>query len=257
MKVGLMGFGRTGRSVATVILENKEISLEWVIRRSSKLEHRSVPEFLGIESPEPGLIYCKDEFTADQLLEDHPVDAIVDFSSESGIDYYGKAAAARGIAIVCAISNFSEERRPLFDELAHSTRVLWSPNITIGINFLLLAAQRLQKIAPYTDIEIIEEHFRDKSDVSGTAVRIAEGLGVDHDQIKVIRAGGIIGTHEILFGFPYQTVRLTHESISREAFGNGALFAVEHLLDKPNGFYRMEDLLAPYFHVDNDEDTQS
>lgn len=253
MKVGLMGFGRTGRSVASVILNNKETCLEWVVRRSAKLEHRSVPEFLGIESPEPGLIYCKDEFTADQLLEEHPVDAIVDFSSESGIDYYGKAAAARGTAIVCAISNFSEERRPLFDELANSTRVLWSPNITIGINFLLLAAQKLQKIAPYTDIEIIEEHFRDKPDVSGTAVRIADGLGVDHEQIKVIRAGGIIGTHEILFGFPYQTVRLTHESISREAFGNGALFAVEHLLEKPNGFYRMEDLLAPYFQVDGEQ----
>lgn len=252
MKVGLMGFGRTGRYVATVILENESTCLEWVIRRSSRLEHRSVPEFLGIESAEPGLIYCKDEFTADQLLEEHPVDAIVDFSSESGLEYYGKAAARRGIAIVCAISNFSQEKKSFFDELAHSTRVLWSPNITIGINFLLLAAQRLQKIAPYTDIEIIEEHFRDKAEISGTAVRIADGLGVDRDQIKVIRAGGIIGTHEILFGFPYQTVRLTHESISREAFGNGALFAVEHLLQKPHGFYRMEDLLAPYFNVECD-----
>jgi 4-hydroxy-tetrahydrodipicolinate reductase len=252
VRVGLVGFGRTGRSVATVILENKSARLEWVIRRSSKLEHRSVPEFLGIESPEPGLIYCKDEFVADQLLDERPVDAIVDFSSEDGIDYYGKAAAERGIAIVCAISQFSQQRDSLFQELANSTRVLWSPNITIGINFLLLAAQRLQKIAPYTDIEIIEEHFRDKQEISGTAVRIAEGLGVDSDQIKVVRAGGIIGTHQILFGFPYQTVRLTHESISREAFGNGALFAVEHLLQMPNGFYRMEDLLSPYFQMDND-----
>lgn len=250
MRVGLIGFGRTGRSVATVILENRNICLEWVIRRSSKLEHRSVPEFLGIESSEPGLIYCKDEFTAETLLDVHPVDAIVDFSSESGIDYYGRAAANRGIAIICAISNFHEDRQPFFNELARSTRVLWSPNITIGINFLLLAAQRLQKIAPYTDIEIIEEHFRDKSDTSGTAIRIADGLGVDRDQIKVVRAGGIIGTHQILFGFPYQTVRLTHESISREAFGNGAMFAIEHLHEKPNGFYRMEDLLNPYFAAD-------
>jgi 4-hydroxy-tetrahydrodipicolinate reductase len=252
MKVGLIGFGRTGRSVATVMLENSDTRLEWVIRRSSKLEHRSVPEFLGIESPEPGLIYCKDQFVADQLLDEHPVDAIVDFSSESGIDYYGKAAAERGIAIVCAISQFTESRQSLFDELANSTRVLWSPNITIGINFLLLAAQRLKKIAPYTDIEIIEEHFRDKPEVSGTAIRLAEGLGIEVEQIKVIRAGGIIGTHQILFGFPYQTVRLTHESISREAFGNGALFAVENLLQKPNGFYRMEDLLSPYFANDSE-----
>jgi 4-hydroxy-tetrahydrodipicolinate reductase len=57
--------------------------------------------------------------------------------------------------------------------------------------------------------------------------------------IKSIRAGGIIGVHEILFGFPYQTVRLKHESISREAFGNDALLA----LSKNYGLYNMEDLL--------------
>ena len=72
------------------------------------------------------------------------------------------------------------------------------------------------------------------------------------DEIKMVRAGGIIGVHEILFGFPYQTVRLRHESISREAFGNGVLFAAQHLLDQPNGLYTMEDLLMPYFQLDAD-----
>ena len=61
MKVGLMGFGRAGRSVARVLLESKETNLQWVVRRSSLLSHRSVPEFLGIYSDEPGLMYTKDE----------------------------------------------------------------------------------------------------------------------------------------------------------------------------------------------------
>ena len=69
----------------------------------------------------------------------------------------------------------------------------------------------------------------------------------------MLRAGGIIGVHEVLFGYPYQTVRLKHESISREAFGSGILFAIEHLQDKPNGFYTMEDLLVPYFRLDATE----
>jgi dihydrodipicolinate reductase len=42
----------------------------------------------------------------------------------------------------------------------------------------------------------------------------------------------------------------SHESISREAFGNGVLFAAQHLLDKPHGLYTMEDLLTPYFQLD-------
>jgi 4-hydroxy-tetrahydrodipicolinate reductase len=247
MKIGLMGFGKTGKSVATVILDNKNICLNWVVRQSHKMEHRSVPEFLGIDSDEPGLIYSVNEFSAAQLLDAMPVDAIIDFSSQGGIDFYGEAAAERGIAIVSAISHYETSEIMKLERLACRTRVLWSPNITVGINFLMLAAKVLKEIAPYTDVEIVEEHFKIKPEVSGTAIRIADELHIEHEDIKSIRAGGIIGTHEILFGFPYQTVRLKHESISREAFGNGALFAVEHLLQQPVGFYRMEDMMRPYF----------
>jgi 4-hydroxy-tetrahydrodipicolinate reductase len=211
------------------------------------MEHRSVPEFLGIPSDNPGLIYSRDEYTADELFDLHPVDVVVDFSSEDGIDYYGEAAAKRDVAIVTAVSNYPRAKIALLKKLARRTAVLWSPNITIGINFLMLASKVLQKIAPYTDIEIVEEHFKAKAGVSGTAKRIAESLNISPGRIKKIRAGGIIGTHEILFGFPFQTVRLKHESISREAFGNGALFAALNLQGKTKGFYTMEDLLLPYF----------
>lgn len=247
MKIGLIGFGKTGKSVATVILENRNICLNWVVRQSHKMEHRSVPEFLGVDSDEPGLIYSVEEFSAGHLLDTMPVEAIIDFSSHGGLDYYGEAAAERGVAIVTAISHYDGAKVEYLKKLGERTRVLWSPNITVGINFLMLAAKVLKQIAPHTDVEVVEEHFKAKSEVSGTALRIADELEVEPKEIKSIRAGGIIGTHEILFGFPFQTVRLKHESISREAFGNGAMFAVEHLLREPVGFYKMEDLMRPYF----------
>lgn len=242
-----MGFGKTGKSVAAAVLDNSDICLNWVVRRSHLMEHRSVPEFLGIESDEPGLIYSVEEFTAGELLDRMPVNAIVDFSSSGGLEYYGEAAAERGVAIVSAISHYEQGSIDRLRELGERTRVLWSPNITVGINFLILAAKVLKRMAPYTDIEIIEEHFRTKPEVSGTAIRIAEELELPRDEIKSLRAGGIIGTHEVLFGFPFQTVRIRHESISREAFGKGAMFAVEHLLQVEKGFYRMEDLMRTYF----------
>jgi 4-hydroxy-tetrahydrodipicolinate reductase len=253
LKVGLFGFGRAGRAVARILLESKETNLQWVIRRSTVLEHRSVPEFLGVSSDEPGLIYSRAEFTADQLFDMYPVDAVVDFSSETGLDYYGPSAARRGISIVTAVSQYSPEQLGALRMLAESTTVMHSPNITLGINFLIIAAKILQKIAPYTDIEIIEEHFKQKTEVSGTARLIAGTLDLPEECIKTVRAGGIIGVHEILFGFPHQTVRLRHESISREAFGNGALFAVKNLQGKPKGLYRMEDLLVPYFKLEEPE----
>lgn len=250
MKVGLMGFGKTGKAVATVLLQSSETNLQWVVRKSHTLEHRSVPEFLGIASQEPGLIYSKEEYSAADLIKRMPVDVIIDFSSEDGIDYYGETAAEQQVAVVSAISAYHPDKVEMFEQIAQKTKVLWSPNITIGINFLIIAAKILKKIAPYTDIEIIEEHFKNKSEVSGTAKKIAQALTLSDQDIKAVRAGGIIGVHEILFGFPYQTVRLRHESISREAFGNGVLFAAQHLQDKPNGLYTMEDLLMPYFQLD-------
>ncbi len=254
MKVGIMGFGRAGRPVASVLLESKRTNLQWVVRRSQRLVHRSVPEFLGIESDEPGLIYTRDEFTAAELLDQHPVEAVVDFSSAEGLDFYGEECARRGITIVSAISYYPEEQLARIRQLAERTCVLHSPNITLGINFLIIAAKILRNIAPYTDIQIVEEHFKTKAEISGTAKIIARELEIEEEAIKSVRAGGIIGVHEILFGFPYQTVRLKHESITREAFGNGILFALENLRGRQRGFHTMEDLLLPFFKLRGTEE---
>lgn len=251
MKVGLIGFGKTGKAVASILLESKEVDLQWVVRRTKLLEHRSVPEFLGVFSDVSGLIYSKDEFSAAHLLDRFPVDVIIDFSSQEGVYYYGSEARKRGIAIVSAISFYTDETINYLKGLSVDTKILWSPNITIGINFLIIAAKILKNIAPFTDIEVIEEHFKGKEGISGTARKIAQCLDLPEETVKVIRAGGIIGVHEILFGFPHQTVRLKHESIAREAFGNGALFAAKHILNKNSGFYTMEDLLIPYFKLLN------
>lgn len=249
MKVGLIGFGKTGKSVASVLLENKEFCLEWVLRKSTVLEHRSVPEFFGVPSDEPGLIYSSSKTTMEELLDKHPVDIIIDFSSNQGIYTYGKIAAKRKIKIISAISHYKEEEKKLLKELANQTTVFWSPNITLGVNFLLFAANFLKKIAPLVDIQINEEHFKQKEGTSGTAIKIAEALNVEKENINTVRAGGIVGKHEVIFGFPYQTVRLIHQSISREAFGTGVIFVAGNLKNKDVGFYNFEDLLAPYFTI--------
>lgn len=253
IKVGLIGFGKTGRAVATVLLMDKTIDLVWVVRKSRTLENRSVPEFLGIESDEDGAIHWIEDVDFETLYENSPVDAIIDFSSESGMDYYGEFAAENGVTMISAISSLPENRIRTLKKYGEKTKVLWSPNITVGINFLILAAKTLQKIAPFADISILEEHFKSKTEISGTAKKIAEALSYDESEIRTVRAGGIIGVHEVLFGFPYQTVRLKHESIAREAFGNGAKFALKELTSRENGYYMMDDLMGELFVKANAE----
>lgn len=247
MRVGLFGFGRAGKAVASVLLKSSEAQLCWVVRKSEALQHKSAPEFLGIPAEEPGYIFSRSEWSVSRLFEEHPVDVIIDFSSSDSLDFYGKEAASRGIAIVSAVSEYPPKMLRKIRSIAEKTRVLWSPNITVGINFLMLAARVLRTIAPQSDVQIIEEHFKEKQGISGTAKRIAGLLEMDEESIKTIRAGGIVGCHEILFGFPFQTVRLKHESISREAFGNGALFAARSIVKAKAGLYSMEDILLPYF----------
>jgi 4-hydroxy-tetrahydrodipicolinate reductase len=232
---------------------DKTIDLVWVVRKSRVLENRSVPEFLGIESDEEGSIHWIEDVDFETLQETSPVDAIIDFSSETGMDYYGEVAAEKGITIISAISSLPEDRIRQLEKFGKKTKVMWSPNITVGINFLILAAKTLQKIAPYADISILEEHFRTKTEVSGTAKKIANALSIGEDEIKTVRAGGIIGVHEVLFGFPFQTVRLKHESIARDAFGNGAKFALKELDTRENGFYSMEDLMGELFVKSNSQ----
>lgn len=249
MKVGLLGFGRAGKAVASVLLQSKEVCLEWVLRKSHKLEHRSVPEYLGIESDEPGLIYSVQDITIPTLLDIQPVDVVIDFASSEAIHFYGDECANRGVKILTAVSHYPEETIAKLKELSKKTVVFWSPNITLGINYLMIVAKFLKKIAPFVDFVIVEEHFKEKKEVSGTAKVIARELGLDESHIKSIRAGGIIGRHEIICGFPFQTIRLIHESVSREAFGNGAIFVAKNLINKEPGFYQFEELLLPYFSM--------
>jgi 4-hydroxy-tetrahydrodipicolinate reductase len=253
MKIGLTGFGKTGKAVASVLLNSPDAELQWVLRQSSKQEFRKVSEILEIESDDPAVVYSMNKIDINHFLDENPVDIIIDFSSENGIYSYGKAASMRNIKIISAVSHYEDEQLSFLKTLSEKTSVFWSPNITLGVNYLIFAAKFLKKIAPFVDIEIVEEHFKQKHGVSGTAIKIAEALGLKQSKINSVRAGGIVGKHQVIFGFKYQTIRLIHESISREAFGNGVIFVAQNLIKKPAGFYCYEDILNPYLNNDNDD----
>ncbi len=237
MKVGLMGHGKAGQAVADVFHADPRYELCWVTRRSSTNASETHP---GTAIPVIGL----DKMPIGQLLDTQPVDAIVDFSTPEAVLSYGEEVRQRQLTLVSAISAYTPEQLDYARSLGESARVLCSPNMTVGINFLILAAKLLRTIAPFADVEILEQHFRDKPEVSGTALKIANSLELDNDRITSMRLGGIIGHHEVIFGFPYQTVRLIHNSIERKAFGTGAAFALGQLAQCDPGFYTFDDLLT-------------
>ncbi|MGL5631378.1 MAG: 4-hydroxy-tetrahydrodipicolinate reductase [Azovibrio sp.] len=233
-KIGLIGYGKAGKAVASVFAADGGTELSWIVKRSAETPEFSAPA--PIRSIQNPLDY-------EMLFAHHPVDVVVDFSSPGSILEYGTAAARHGVAILSANSSHSQTQLNFARRLGRRVPVMCSPNITLGINFLMIAAKVLQKIAPSVDIAIIEEHFRDKPEISGTAKKIARELDINMSDITSLRLGGIVGHHQVVFGFPYQTLRFVHDSISREAFGTGALFALGLLRKQPPGFYSLETLM--------------
>ena len=231
IKVGLVGYDNACRAVARVLAEDSRFELCWIARSSAANAEIEVPVTILEKTSFP------------DWLDQYPVDAIVDFSNAEAVHLYGEAVRQRRIMLVSAISGYPAETLDYIRDLGKDIRAMSSPNITLGINFLMLAAKLLRRIAPFADIEIVEQHFREKPEISGTAKRIAETLDVDNERITSLRLGGIVGHHEVIFGFPYQTVRLIHDSIKREAFGTGAAFAVLQLATCKPGFYTFDDLL--------------
>jgi len=235
IKVGLVGYGKAGQAVAQVLQDDPRFELCWVVRQSAPqaatLPETNIP-IVSLAAPDWGA-----------WLEAHPVDALVDFSQAQSLHAYGEALRLQRVMLVSAISAYSPADLEYAHTLGKDTRVMCSPNITVGINFLILAARLLRKIAPFADVEILEQHFREKPEVSGTARKIAQSLQVQDERITSLRLGGIVGHHEVIFGFPYQTVRLIHNSIERRAFGTGAAFALTQLAACTPGFYTFDDLM--------------
>jgi 4-hydroxy-tetrahydrodipicolinate reductase len=236
IRLGLIGYGKAGSAVAQVLRRDPRFDLRWVARRIAGANIQSVD---GSDIPLIGL----GEIDLSHWLDNHPVDAIVDFSVPESLMEYGDELKTRKLMLVSAISAYTESQLDYARSLGKFTRILCSPNITLGINFLIMAAKLLRSIAPFADVEILEQHFKEKPEVSGTAKKIAESLELGANKITSLRLGGIVGHHEVIFGFPYQTVRLTHDSIKREAFGTGAAFALGELALCNNGFFTFEDLL--------------
>ncbi len=241
MKVGFLGFGKTGKEAIFPFLEDKDIRVEWVLKRKNYYRGKYASSLLLISKEKQGEIFSEEDWS-ESFLNDRPVDVVIDFSDCNNVEKY-PLFAKYGIKIVSAVSSYQTKQLTLLKDVANQTAILWSPNITLGINLLITVAKIIASFTPEADIQIIESHFKEKRGISGTAMKIASSLQVPKEDIHSIRVGGILGKHEILFGYPYQTISLMHDTISRKAFGKGALACAKWIINKENGLFGMEDML--------------
>jgi 4-hydroxy-tetrahydrodipicolinate reductase len=259
IKVCLIGLGRTGKEIAKVLLDQEDIELVMAVcsENSDKIGH-DLGEILN--SRDTGIIIDSCANLEQNIFKYKP-DVAIDFSHPEATIRNAEILSAMRVRIVVGTTGFTEIQSKKLMSIAknNKTAIVHTPNVTLGINVLMVLTNLAASILEGYDCEIIESHFKSKKDSpSGSAKKIAnevlKGMSINNNDISLrdldyndvpihaVRAGGIIGRHRVILAGEYDKVEILHESFSRTAFALGALKAVRFIYDKI-GFFEMNDVL--------------
>jgi 4-hydroxy-tetrahydrodipicolinate reductase len=141
------------------------------------------------------------------------------------------------------------------EALKHAAKtipLLYAPNTSLSLAAMKqITALTAKLLADFDyDVNIHDEHHRMKKDApSGTALALGEAVvrsngGKHKPTYSSMRAGAIVGNHEVAFVGHGEIIRLQHQVSDRRVFAKGALRAALWLHGKPTGFYGMDNVLG-------------
>ena len=191
-------------------------------------------------------------------------DVIIDFSHHTAIGEVAAYAEKFGLPVVLCTTGQTEDELARIQTLATKVPVFFSANMSMGIALLVELAKKSAAVLPNADIEIIEKHHSAKLDApSGTALMIAQAIKSVRESltmmlgrsgrrarekseigIHAVRAGSIVGEHEVILATENEIITIGHAAQSRSVFGDGALEAAKWLCGKDAGLYSMQDMIS-------------
>ncbi|MFA6801501.1 MAG: 4-hydroxy-tetrahydrodipicolinate reductase [Acholeplasmataceae bacterium] len=188
-------------------------------------------------------------------------DVCVDFSHVSQVNKVIDYVKHMNKPLVIATTGLSDDHFKYIDQASKSIAIFQSYNYSFGIQVLLKALQSVLPMISDFDIEITEKHHQYKVDApSGTAITIYEEIKKQRKDaepiyqydsqrksnqvgIHSLRAGSIVGEHEVLLATKDEMITIKHEALSKQIFTQGALRAAKFINDKKSGLYHMTDLV--------------
>ena len=176
------------------------------------------------------------------------IDVIIDFSRPENIDFLLDYAQKNNVALVICTTGYRDEQIEKIKKAGEKLRVLLSSNTSIGINILRKIAMLISPTMKDFDIEIVESHHSKKKDKpSGTAktlkADVINATGKADIPVHSLRAGNIVGEHEIIFAKDDEVIKISHTALSKRIFALGAIDLSEKLLSKDIGFYDTMELI--------------
>jgi 4-hydroxy-tetrahydrodipicolinate reductase len=254
VRLGIAGaLGRMGRAVANLAEAKSDVGIAALFDRPGTEGEALGGRTLG---------------AADDAAD---CDVVIDFTNGAASAELAEAAAARGgPALVVGSTGWSQSDEARLRTAAQRIAIVRSGNFSLGVNVLAglveQAAQRLD--AADWDVEVFEAHHRRKVDApSGTALMLGEAAARGRDTrlgdmmvptrhgltgprpvgavgFAVMRAGGIVGEHSVIFAAEDEMLTLSHSAQDRSLFARGALAAALWVAGKPPGLYDMMDVLG-------------
>ncbi len=242
VRIGIAGAkGRMGQAVASVLALSNTAQLAFAFDR---------------DDPTPDLTLA---------------DVVIDFTSAAAsAELARQAAKLGGPALVIGSTGFDASLDAIIQVATRHVPIVRSGNFSLGVNVLMgLAEQAARMLGPEDyDAEVFEAHHRRKVDApSGTALMLADaaarGRGVALSDVEtrardgitgprvegsigfsVMRGGGIVGEHSMVFASDDEVLTLSHSARDRGLFARGALRAALWAAGRPAGLYDMQNVLG-------------
>lgn len=177
---------------------------------------------------------------------------LIDFTLPDGTLTAAQWCAQNDVALLSGVTGLTVDVTAALDAAAERIPVLWSPNLSLGVNLLAeLAKQAATVLDPDTPVAIEDIHHQWKKDApSGTALMLGEiinarqGSAGGEIEYSSIREGEVIGEHKITFHMSGEEFDLVHRAHDRSIYALGALAAGKWLVEQPAGLYSASDWLA-------------
>lgn len=248
IRVALTGVtGKMGREVLLALCKDPDVEPVGAVSRTIL---GPIPLPIGA-----GSIPCAKDPAG--LFDEVKPDVLVDFTNVDYAIAAAREAVRRGIRPVIGTSGLRSEHVAELADLCKSAGVggVFAANFALGGVVMMHLANLAARYFEYA--EILEMHHEAKADApSGTAIATAKamasargepfktaqtekvtipgsrGAEVEGIPLHSLRLPGLLAHQEIVLGAAGQTLRIRHDTISRECYMPGVLLAVKEVMNR-------------------------
>ncbi len=246
MKIALIGYGRMGKMIESIIKDNGTHEIVFVATSKN----------------------------INELTPNHFTDcnAVIDFSIPTAVLANAKIVLAAGKPHIIGTTGWYDKMEELKNLCSKQNGcIVYGSNFSTGVNLFFLMNDfiaKLMKTQKKYHVFIEETHHTQKKDSpSGTAITLANSIlenrswmnewtnsteltdkDADETKLAIIsnRDGDAIGEHVVTYYSENDSIQIAHEAFDRKGFAEGSIVAAEWALNK-KGFFSFREVVKEMF----------